>query len=99
MVADVQLDEPGATVAADDRVREIEILDYSLQLAAIAVRDFAAKDHRDLVRLADGAVRIQQPLTQLIESGRAEGRSVVAMLDLRKRTDGAGSRRRCTLGW
>ena len=55
VIADVLLDEPLAIVAADDRVGEIQILDHGLQPATIAFRDLTTEDHRDLVRLADGA--------------------------------------------
>jgi hypothetical protein len=84
MIADVLLDEPVAVVAPDDRVGEIQILDHRLQLAAIAFRDLAAEDHRDLGGLADGAVGIQQPRAQLIEGGPAMEDEVVAVLDLGK---------------
>src|SRR6266498_1102519 len=84
MIADVLLDEPVAVVAADDRVREVQVLNHRLQLAAVALRDASTEDHGDLVRLPDRAVGIQEPLPQIIEGGPPMEDQVVAVLDLRK---------------
>jgi hypothetical protein len=53
-----------------------------LQLSSISWGDFAAKDHGDLVGLADGAVGIQKSLAQLIERGSSTKDQVVAILHL-----------------
>jgi hypothetical protein len=46
--------------------------------------DLAAEDDGDLVRLADGAVGVEQTLTQLVERGAPVKDQVVAVLDLRE---------------
>src|SRR6266566_7528671 len=84
MIADVLFDESVAVVAANHRVGEVQVLDHRLQPPAISPRDLAAEDHRDLLRLADGAVGIQQPLAQGIEGGPPMEDQVVAILDLGK---------------
>jgi hypothetical protein len=40
-----------------------------LQLAAVLFGDLATEDDRDLVRLADGTVGVEQTLAQLVERG------------------------------
>src|SRR5215813_1054626 len=84
MITDVLLDKPVAVVAADDRVREVQVLDHRLQLAAVALGDTSTEDHGDLIRLTDGPVGIQQPLAQIIESRPPMEDQVVAVLDLGK---------------
>src|ERR1700724_2374375 len=46
--------------------------------------DLAAEDDGDLVRPTDGAVCVQQTLTQLVERGAPVKDQVVAVLDLRE---------------
>jgi len=79
MITDVLLDEPVAVVAADNRIGQIQVLDHGLQLAAIAFGDFAAEDHRDLVRLPDGAVGIQQALAQVVERGAPRAKPTLGL--------------------
>ena len=45
---------------------------------------FAAEDDRDLVRLADRAVGVEQTLAQLVERGPPMKDQVVAEFDLRE---------------
>ena len=82
MVANILLDEPVAVMTANDRIRQIEILDHGLQFAAVVFGDLPAEDDGDLVRLADVPVRIQQPLLHLIQSRPAPEHEIVAVLDL-----------------
>jgi len=46
--------------------------------------DLAAEDDGDLVRPTDGAVGVEQTLTQLVERGAPAKDQVVAVLDLRE---------------
>ena len=82
MIAHVLLDEAVAVVAADDRIGQMQVLDFGLQLAAIELADLAAKDGGDLVRLADGAIGVEEPLAQLVEAGAAMEDQIVAELGL-----------------
>ena len=74
MVAHVLLDKAVAVMAADHRVGQIHVLDLGLQLAAVLLGDLAAEDDRDLVRLADGPVGVEQAFAQFVERS-AEGSS------------------------
>jgi hypothetical protein len=80
----VLLDESVAVVAADDGVGEIEVFDHRLQLAAVALADLAAKDGGDLMRLADGAIGVQEALFQSVQASAAAEDEIVAILDLGK---------------
>ena len=84
MVPHVLLDKAVAVVTADDRVGQVHVLDLGLQLAAVMLGDFAAEDDGDLVRLTDGAVGVEETLTQLVERGATVKDQVVAVLDLRE---------------
>src|SRR5262249_41492226 len=55
VIPDGLFDEPVAVVAPDDGGGEIEILDDGLQLAAVAVGDRGAEDHRELAGVAERA--------------------------------------------
>jgi hypothetical protein len=55
-----------------------------LQLAAVLLRDLATEDDRDLVRLADRAVGVEQALAELVERGSPIKDQVVAEFDLRE---------------
>ena len=83
VVTHVLLDEAIAIVAADHRVGQIHVFDLGLQLAAVMLGDLAAEDDGDLVRLADGAVGVEQPFAQLVECSPPIKDQVVAELDLR----------------
>jgi len=82
VIAHVLLDEAIAIMAADDRVREVHVLDFGLQLAAIELADLAAKDRGDLVGLADASIGIDEPLAEPVESGAAMEDEIVAELGL-----------------
>lgn len=84
VIPHVLLDESVAVVAADDGVREIEVFDHRLQLAAITLADLAAKDGGDLMRLADGAIGVQEALSQSVQASPAAEDEIVAILDLGK---------------
>jgi hypothetical protein len=84
MIAHVFLDEAVAVVAADDRIGQMQVLDFGLQLAAIELADLAAEDGGDLVRLADGAIGVEEPLAQLVEGCAATEDQIVAELGLRE---------------
>ena len=84
VVAHVLLDEAVAVMAADDRVGQVHVFDLGLQLAAVLLGDFAAEDDRDLVRLADCAVGVEQSLAQLVERGPPMKDQIVAEFDLRE---------------
>jgi hypothetical protein len=84
MIAHVLFDEAVAVVAADDRIGQMQVLDFGLQLAAIELADLAAEDGGDLVRLADGAIGVEEPLAQLVEGGAAMEDQIVAELGLRE---------------
>ena len=47
----------------------MHVFDLGLQLAPVLLGDFAAEDDRDLVRLPDRAVCVEQTLAQLVERG------------------------------
>ena len=84
MIAHVLFDEAVAVVAADDRIGQKQVLDFGLQLVAIELADLAAEDGGDLVRLADGAIGVEEPLAEPVERGAAIEDEVVAELGLRK---------------
>src|SRR5215472_192745 len=84
VVTDILLDEAVAVVAADDRVGQVHVFDLGLQLAAVLLADLATEDDRDFVRLADGAVGVEQALAELVESGSPIKDQVVAEFDLRE---------------
>ena len=84
MVADVLLDEAVAVMTADNRVGQVHVFDLGLQLAAGLLGDLTTEDDGDLVRLADGAVGVEQTLAQLVERSPPMKDQVVAEFDLRE---------------
>ena len=60
----------------------MEIFDDDLELSLVVLGDPAIKDRGDLVGLADGAVGIQQSLTQFIQCGAPVKDQVVTIFDL-----------------
>src|SRR5437870_3702690 len=46
--------------------------------------DLAAKDHRDLLRLSDGSIGVEQTLTELVQGRAPAEDEVVAEFDLRE---------------
>ena len=80
----VLLDEAVAIMAADHRGGEAHVFDLGLQLAAMELADLAAEDRRDLVRLADGAIGVEEPRAEPVERGAAMEDEIVAELGLGK---------------
>jgi hypothetical protein len=80
VVADVLFDGAVAAVAADDRIREVEIFDDRFELAPVPFGDAAPVDDGELRRLADGAVRIEQAVAEGIRGGAAMKDGVVAVM-------------------
>jgi hypothetical protein len=60
----------------------MHVFDLRLQLSPVSAGELTAEDDGDLIRLADGAVGIQQPLAQCIECRPAAENQVVAVFDL-----------------
>lgn len=48
----------------------------------MVLQDLSAEDDADFVRLSDGAVGIEQPVTQFINSGAPREDQIVAIFDL-----------------
>jgi len=69
VVAHILLDESVAIMTADDRVGQVHVLDLGLQLSPILLADLATEDDGDLVRLADGAVGVEERRTITIGGG------------------------------
>jgi hypothetical protein len=84
MISHVLLDETAAVVAADDRIGQVQVLDHRLKLATILPGDSTAKDGRDLVGLADGAISVQEAFSQRVQSGASMEDQIVAVLYLSK---------------
>ena len=70
VIPHVLFDGPVAAIAADNRIREIEVFDDGFELAAVPLRDLPAEDRREFRRLADRAIRIEQALAERVK-GRA----------------------------
>jgi len=75
-------------MTANDRVGEIEIFDHGLQCAGMVLLDITAKDDADFVGLSNGAVGIDQPLTEFIDCTAAREDQVVAIIRSGKRRAG-----------
>jgi len=60
------------------------VFDHGLQLAVMELADLAAEDRRDLVRLADGAIGVEEPLAEPVECGAAMKDEIIAELGLGK---------------
>ena len=84
MIADILFGEAVAVVTADHRVGQIHVFDDGLQLSPIQFGDLAPEDRGDFVRLPNGAVGIQQPLTQCIQGRAAVENEIVAVFHLRE---------------
>jgi hypothetical protein len=54
--------------------------------------DFAPEDRRDLVRLADRSIGVEQAFAKFVERGAAPEDQVVAVLDLREEQAMLGTR-------
>lgn len=82
MVTDVLLHEPVPVMAADHRIGQVQIFDDSLQLATVLLGDLAAENDGDLVRLPNGTIGVQQPVSHPIERRAAAEDQIIAVLDL-----------------
>jgi hypothetical protein len=69
-------------MAADDRVRQFEIFDHRLEFASISLGELAAEDGRDLVGLANGAIGVEESLSQCIQRGAPLKDQIVAVFHL-----------------
>jgi hypothetical protein len=69
-------------IAADDRISKMKVFNRGLEFAAVVFGYSTAVDNSQFVRLADGAIGIQQPDSKGIESGSALEDQVVTVLDL-----------------
>jgi hypothetical protein len=63
---------------------QVHVFDLGLQPAAVLLANLATEDDRDFVRLANGAVDVEQALAELVESGSPRKDQVVAKFDLRE---------------
>src|SRR5215470_7996404 len=85
VITHVLLDEPVAVMAADDDgIGEIQVSDHGLQLAAIMLAHLAAEDGGDLIGLADGAIGIQEALSQSIQRSTPMEDEIVEIFHLSK---------------
>lgn len=84
-IADILLEEALAVVAADHRVRQIQILHDGLELAAMKPRDAATEDEGKFVGLTNGAVGVQESLLEGIDGSATMEDEIVAVLYLRKK--------------
>jgi hypothetical protein len=84
VVTHVLLDKAIAIVTADDWVGQIHVFDLGLQFATVLFGDLAAEDDRDLVRLTDGAVGVEETVTEFVECSAPVEDQVVAVFDLRE---------------
>src|SRR5262249_9165511 len=82
VIAHVLLDRTALVRAADDWLTQVVVEDLGLEAGVGALRDAAAEDQGDLVRVADGTVQIQEPLVHLVQRGTVLEDQVGAILDL-----------------
>ncbi len=66
MVSDILLDEAVAVVAADDRIGQMHVFDFGLQLAPMTAGDLSAEDDCNLVRPANRAIGIKQTFAERV---------------------------------
>ena len=71
-------------VTTNDRIGKVEVFDYGLQFAFVFLGDLPAKDHGDLLGLADGPIHVQQAFREFVHGGTAEEDQIVAVLHLRE---------------
>src|SRR5687768_4821665 len=84
VVPGVLLDGAILVIASNRGIAKMEIFDCGLKLALVKLRNSTAKYDTELVRASDGAVDIEQPVAQSIESSPASKDEVVTILGLRK---------------
>jgi len=71
-------------VAPDDGVGEIQVFEDCLELPAVMLADLAAEDGGDLLGPADGAIGIQEALSQSVQGSAPMEDEIVAILHLCK---------------
>src|SRR5215831_14148459 len=84
-IADVLLEEALPVVTADHGIRQVEILDHGLELAAMMTGDAAAEDQGEFVGLTDGAIGIDESLLEGINGGTTTKDEIVGELHLGKK--------------
>ena len=84
MVAHVLLDGAIAVIAADHRIGQVKVFDQRFELPTIAFRDLATEDGREFRGLPNGAIRIEQALTEGVQCRPPAEDQVVRVLDLRE---------------
>jgi hypothetical protein len=84
VIPDVLFGEAMSIMTADDGVGEVEVFDNGLQFAPIFLPHSAAEDDRDLLRLADGSIHVQQALAEFVQGGTPEEDQIAAVLGLRE---------------
>jgi len=78
------LGETVTVVTPHDWVGKIEVFDRGLKFTLVLLGDLPAKDHGDLLGLADRPIHIQQALREFIHGGAPEEDRIVAVLHLRE---------------
>jgi hypothetical protein len=82
MIAHVLRDRALTVVTANDGIRHVQIGNDGFELAAMACGDLPANDDGERGGLADGAVRVEEPLAERVQRGPTTEDQVVAVLDL-----------------
>jgi hypothetical protein len=54
-------------MATDYGIWQVHVLDLGLQLASVVLGDPSAKGHRDLLRLSDGPIGVEQTLAEVAQ--------------------------------
>jgi hypothetical protein len=85
IIADVLFDEAILVMAAHHWIGKVDIFDNGLKLATVLLRDLAAEDDRELIRLSDGAIGIQQSIADAIQRRPAREDEIVAIFNLSKK--------------
>jgi hypothetical protein len=84
VISDVLFDGAVAAVAADHRIREVEIFNQRFELAAVPLGYLAAEDGGEFRGLPNRAIRIEQALAERVQRGPPVEDQVVRVLDLRE---------------
>ena len=84
VIPDVLFDGAVAAVAADHRIRQVEVFNQRFELAAVPFGHLAAEDGGELRGLPNRAIRIEQALAERVQGGPPIEDQVVRLLDLRE---------------
>jgi len=71
IIANVLLGEAVPVMAADHRIRQVEIFDHRLRLALVFFGHLTPEDHGDPPGLSDRPIQIQQSLSEFVHRGAA----------------------------